>query len=84
MRKLVVSAAIAAAVISVAGTVSAGQPVEPACVGETVSTNAKTLHPLGQFNASVAPRNDFGTIGDAVQAIQAGQVPDDVYPNACN
>ena len=44
----------------------------------------RRLHPYGRFISSVAPRNDFGTLGDAVHAVQAGLVPDELYPNTCN
>jgi hypothetical protein len=73
-------------VIRAESTIGVGSP--PSAIRSTVnpaSTIMLTSSATGKWKApSVAPRNDFGTIGDAVQAIQAGQVPDDVYPNACN
>jgi hypothetical protein len=88
MRKLLVAAGVAGASVAIgigAGTASAAQPVVQGCVGESVSALAKTLHPYGQVVLDPnAPRNDFGTIGDAVQAFHAGQIPDEVLPNTCN
>ena len=86
MRRSILSVAlISTAVITFgAGTASAAQPTTRGCVGESVSANAKALHPYGSFISSVAPRNDFGTLGDAVHAVQAGLVPDELYPNTCN
>jgi hypothetical protein len=86
MRRFVVFAAMAGvAVVAVgAGTAAAAQPTSPGCVGASVSANAVALHPYGRFVSGIAPRNDFGTVGDAVHAVQAGQIPDEVYPNSCN
>ena len=84
-RSILCVALMSTAVITLAtGTASAAQPTTPSCVGESVSANAKALHPYGSFLSSVAPRNDFGSLGDAVHAVQAGLVPDDLYPNTCN
>lgn len=84
MRKLLIGAAIAGAVFGVAGTASAAKPVVPGCTGESVSANAQAMHPYGRFISSVAPRNDFGSVGDAVQLVQAGLVDDGIYSNTCN
>jgi hypothetical protein len=86
MRKLLVVAGVAGASVAIAaGTASATQPVVRGCAGQSVSANAKALHPYGQVVLSPnAPRNDFGTVGDAVQAFHAGQFPDEVLPNTCN
>ena len=87
MRKLLVGAVIAGAfVIGVdVGASSAAQPAAQGCVGETISANAHAFHPYGQaVLVPNTPRNFFGTVGDAVNAVQAGQVPDEVFPNTCN
>jgi len=85
MRKLMVGVFCAGAVIvGSGGIVRADQPTVPSCVGESVSDNAQTRHPYGAFIREVTPRNDFGSLGDAVHALQAGQVPDDLYANTCN
>jgi Na+/H+-dicarboxylate symporter len=84
-RSILGIALVSTAVITLgAGTASAAQPTTPSCVGESVSANAKALHPYGGFISSVTPRNAFGTLGDAVHAVQAGLVSDELYPNTCN
>ena len=85
MRKFIVCTTLAgAAVLAFGTTASAGQPTSPGCVGASVSVNARAIHPYGAFISDIAPRNDFGSVGDAVHAVQAGQVPDDAYWNTCN
>ena len=56
------------------------------CVGTSVSANASLLHPYGKnFVSNAAPQNVFGTIGDAVQVLQACGVPNGVgFDNTCN
>jgi hypothetical protein len=86
MRKVIIgTACFATTLIGFGATVaSAAEPAKQGCVGESVAANAQTIHPYGAFISSVAPQNIFGTLGDAVQAVQAGQVPDDLYNNTCN
>jgi hypothetical protein len=88
MRRLLVGAAIAAAAIGgvvVGGTASAAQPAEQGCFGATVSANAQAFQPYGQvILAPNAPSGPLGKISDAVHAVQAGQVDDLLFPNACN
>ena len=86
MRKLLVGGVIAGALVTGSlGAASAAQPAAKGCVGESISANAQALHPYGQVVLDPnAPRSAFGTIGDAVHAVQAGQVPDSVFPNTCN
>jgi hypothetical protein len=86
MRKLVLGCTVlAAAVLMAAAPASASRPAVQACIGKTVSANAQAFEPnYGAFISSVAPRNDFGSLGDAVQAVKAGLVPDELYPNTCN
>jgi hypothetical protein len=66
------------------GPASAGPPATHGCVGASVSANAQAMHPYGQFISQVAPRSEFGSVGDAVQLVQAGAIPDSVYWNTCN
>jgi hypothetical protein len=86
VRKPIIACAFAcAAVIAVStSSASAAQPTAPGCVGASVSANAQALHPYGGFISSNTPRNAFGTLADAVHALQAGQIPDDLYANTCN
>ena len=87
MRRIIVATMFAAILGGIGtGTASADRPVVPGCHGESASTNARgALHPFGQVVlVPNTPRNDFGTVGDAVHAIQAGQVDDSIYPNTGN
>ena len=64
------------------GTGSAAQPTKQGCVAASVSANAQVLHPYGQVVLDPnAPRSDFGKVSDAVHAVQAGEVPDSIFPN---
>jgi len=93
MRKLIVACLVAAgAVTGVAGEAGASQPVVQACVGATFSGAAHALHeagaPPGSLGAIVSgfAQQDDGHpgLGEGIQAIQAGLVPDEVAVNACN
>jgi hypothetical protein len=68
-----------------AGAASAATPVVQACVGSTFSSLAQAPGPLGQGVRTFAqdPSNRPG-LGDGIQALQAGVVPQDVVANACN
>jgi hypothetical protein len=86
MKRFLIGCAVAAAMVTVGmGSASAGQPAVQGCVGESVMLHARFQQPYGQtvINPN-APRNPFGSIGDAVQLIQAGQVPNFIYYNTCN
>jgi hypothetical protein len=65
---------------------SAAEPANQACVGETVSALAGPG--FGQVIASVAQDNSpFDTapgLGDGIQRLQAGVLPDSFVPNTCN
>jgi len=65
-----------------AAPVAAGQPANHACFGGSVSVAAEAGGDFGAFVAAVA-RENVG-VGQAVQDIQAGLVPDEAFPNACN
>ena len=81
-RKLLIGCAvIATAVLVGTGSASAAKPVVTGCVGASVSSNAKAEGPYGAFISSVARD---GGLGDDVQAVQAGLVPDELYENTCN
>jgi hypothetical protein len=88
MSKLIVSVALSIGLVGAGvATASAARPVSQACVGGTVSGGAHAVHPYGAaisgFAHDSAPDNHVG-VGDDVQALQAGQVPDEVFPNTCN
>jgi hypothetical protein len=83
-RKLAVTFGLAVSLVGIsASAAGAGQPAIRACVGKTFSQ--ATAHPLGQLVSSFA-RDPFSKpgLGDGIQLIQAGLVPDAVVPNACN
>lgn len=85
MRKIVVWCAVAIGVLAFGmGPASAGEPAVQGCVGESVS--ATTYHPYGrEFVYHQTPLNPYGTFGDAVQALQAGLIPDGIgADNTCN
>jgi hypothetical protein len=59
-------------------------PATPGCVGESVSSAAQaTGSGFGEFVSNVARFNERG-VGDAVQALQAGVLSDEGFPNTCN
>ncbi|MET1000572.1 MAG: hypothetical protein ABWZ15_02070 [Acidimicrobiia bacterium] len=71
-----------------AGVADAGEPASQACVGESLSALAMNQPAPGAFGGGVrgfaqAPDARPG-LGDGIQALQAGVVPDDVVPNTCN
>jgi hypothetical protein len=86
LRRVIVAGVSAAALVGIGvGTASAAEPVVKGCFGQSVSADAQALHPYGQLVLNPnAPRNPFGTVADAVHGVQAGQVPDAVFPNTCN
>jgi hypothetical protein len=82
------SISVIAALGLTAGVAYAGEPANQACVGETDSALATTQPFPGAFGGGVrgfaqAPDAQPG-LGDGIQALQAGFVPDDVVPNTCN
>jgi hypothetical protein len=91
LRKLLISsgvATIAIAVTSMAGVVDAGRPAAQGCYGESISALAGNQAFPGAFGAGVRgfaqqPDGKPG-LGDGVQLLKAGLVPDDVVPNTCN
>ena len=70
---------------------SGAEPAKQACVGETVSGLAVILgSDFGQIvarNAQGIDSSPFDTkpgLGDGIQRLQAGVLPDDFVPNTCN
>ena len=67
---------------------SAGKPANQACLGQTDSALASDQPFPGAFGHGVvgfaqAPDGSPG-LGNGIQAVQAGVVPDAVVPNTCN
>ena len=82
-RFAVVVFTVAALVIS-AAPAAAAAPNHQACLGTTVSSAAQTIPDYGALVAGVARSGPVLGVGDDVQAILAGQVPDALFPNTCN
>jgi hypothetical protein len=88
-RFLVITSVATAATLGLASAVAdAGEPASKGCYGESISALASSQPFPGAFGAAVvgfaqAPDGRPG-LGDGVQALQAGLVPDDVVPNSCN
>ena len=88
IRKVAVAAAIATTtVVRLAGTASAGTPATQGCVGSTLSVLAVNQSFSGQFGAGVrtiAKEPGKPGLGDSIQFLEAGVVPDGILPNTCN
>jgi len=84
------AAALAAGITLGAGSVAgAGEPRTQACVGQSLSALASDQPGPGAFGAAVRgfaqdPNLPPPGIGDGIQALQAGFVPDELVPNTCN
>jgi hypothetical protein len=89
MVRAAVAAGLAAGVVVGSGSLAgAGTPANQACVGESLSGLATTQPFPGAFGQGVRgfaqdPTTRPG-LGDGLQALQAGAVPDEVVPNTCN
>jgi hypothetical protein len=68
--------------LALASPVVAGQPANHACLGQTIKSAAAARADFGAFVAAGA--RDTRGVGDEVQSILAGQIPDEAFPNACN
>jgi hypothetical protein len=74
------------------GVAGAAEPAEQGCYGESISFLATNQPSPGDFGAGTvgfaqAPTNELVPLpglGDGVQLLQAGMVPDDVVLNTCN
>ncbi len=90
MKRLIVVASAAVAVIASAGGVAdAGPPANQACHGESISVLARNQDAPGAFGAGTRsfaqdPNTDHPGLGDGIQLLHAGLVDDEVVPNTCN
>jgi hypothetical protein len=85
--KILAAAAATAASFSLLASPSAASQPEPAsCIGESFSTGAGPGFGQGVvFFAQVGgPLSTHPGLGDGIQLLQAGLVPDQVLPNLCN
>ena len=93
MRRIRIAAAslmVAAGLIAaVAGPASAATPANQACVGQSLSALASNQPAPGAFGHAVSgfaqrPNTVHPGLGDGIQALQAGAIPDTLIPNTCN
>jgi hypothetical protein len=88
--RVAVAAGLAAGVVLASGSAAgAAEPANQACVGESLSALATTQPAPGAFGAGVVgfaqdPTLPPPGLGDGLQALEAGAVPDEVVPNTCN
>ena len=85
-RSIVLAVACTATIGVFAAPAGAATPAVQGCYGDSVS--ALAAHSAGGFGAGVVgfaqdPTSQPG-LGDGVQALQAGLVPNDIVPNTCN
>ena len=90
MKRLVLVVSFTVVVVLGRGSVPAGAatPAIQGCYGAGISALASTSTIHGGFGAAVRgfaqDPNSFPGLGDGVQVVQAGLVPDDIVPNTCN
>jgi hypothetical protein len=93
MKRLAALIATAACALLGLGATAAGasEPVVQGCVGTTFSEAAHVLQDerpftLGRLLSGLAqaPGTEHAGLGDGIQQVQAGLVPDTVAVNACN
>ena len=75
--------------VGAAGPAGAGGPARKACVGRSVAPMASQQPAPGAYGHLIGffakePDSDHPGLGDAVALLQAGAVPDFVFPNVCN
>ena len=75
--------------VAVASPASAGPPRRQACIGTGFRALATDQPAPGAFGHGVgsfakAPNTAHPGLGDGIQALQAGLVPDDLVENTCN
>jgi hypothetical protein len=74
--------------VGIAGAVDAGEPAKQACIGDLFNKAGRPFPDLtvGSFVSASAkgPAGEDPNFGQRVNAIQAGFVPDFIFPNDCN
>jgi hypothetical protein len=89
-RAVIGATMVAGSVVISAGAVGAATPATRGCVGSTLSAAAADAHsqgiPLGLIIRDFAqdPNTAHVGLGDDIQVLQAGFVPDEIVPNTCN
>jgi hypothetical protein len=88
MKRLLVVLGVVSAGLAAGGAVQAAEPVSQACLGESFSSLASSGPGFGQgvkfFVNNPGPFNTHPGIGEGIEAIQAGLVPDFAVLNTCN
>ena len=87
MSRIILVAALVLGASAFGGTAIAARPVSQACLGASVSSAAQNIPEYGSVVSGAAHASGEGNrvgVGDDVQAIQAGFVPDEIFPNTCN
>jgi hypothetical protein len=89
MKRMIVSVVFAFGLLAGGvGVAGAAEPNNQACVGESLSVLASNQPAPGAFGQAVVGFAQFPVgqpgLGDAIQALQAGVVPDNIVPNTCN
>ena len=85
MKRIAIALIAAALLAGGATPAAAAQPNNQACLGIGVSTDARAGGAdFGAFVAGVARFSPIQGVGDEVQALLAGDVPDTELPNVCN
>ena len=92
MRRKIASAIVAGALLGGVGfldAAGAATPANQACIGDLFggvpSENGGPVPGAGEVVSDIAVNQPFGgTFGSAIQALQAGEVPDEIQPNSCN
>lgn len=89
LRRSMVAAVVGGAfLMGSAAVAGASKPVVQACVGTTFSQGAHASHeagePFGQTIIVPFAQDPAGNLGGGIQALQMGDVPDEVAVNTCN
>lgn len=89
LRRSTVAAVVGGAfLMGSAAVAGASKPVVQACVGTTFSQGAHAAHedglPFGRTVIVPFAQDPAGNLGGGIQALQAGDVPDEVAINTCN
>ena len=87
MSRIILSTALVFGAFAFGGTALAARPVSQACLGASVSSAAQNIPDYGAVVSGAARASGADNrvgIGDDVQFIQSGEVPDEIFPNTCN
>ena len=85
LAAIATGAALTAGMLMGAVPAKAATPIEPSCMGASVSAFSTTYpRPGSVYREFAQDPVSLPGLGDSVQAVQAGIVPDEVFPNVCN